>query len=237
MSMRRFVSGVLIFVFVAAVAVFPLPAAHAQTPIQFESAASSCEEAIFSFDFTSKPPVETSPSLAVSFTFAAVSAEDSQGTPLGEEYFDYAGSGVLYEGTITYSQRPVGDVTLTLWIAPVGVSALHPGQIDGYYFAVDSVTIPAQCDAGCDTLIAIPSQAVMGQFVSDALLYYTPGQLIVPNLTVPAGKTYLVIGQDASGQFRKILLQCQFVWVPLNSVGPDPEPLWNNKPLPTTVVQ
>jgi hypothetical protein len=173
---------------------------------------------------------------AAAFTFAAVSAEDSEGTPLGEQYFDYVGTGVLYEGTISYSQQPVGDVTLRLWITGVGSPALDPRQVDGNFFEVDTITVPAQCAVGCDLLVAIPSQAVMGQFVADALIYYAPGKLIVPNLTIPAGKTYLVIGQDASGQYRKILLQCKFVWVPFASVGPDPEALWNNKPLPTTVV-
>jgi hypothetical protein len=91
--------------------------------------------------------------------------------------------------------------------------------------------------AGCDTLLAIPSQAVMGQFTSDATVYWAPETGAATPLTVSTGKTYRVTGQDATGQFRQIILECQFVWVPLNTVGPDPEPLWGGAPLPTTVVK
>lgn len=91
--------------------------------------------------------------------------------------------------------------------------------------------------AGCDTLIKIPSQSVMGLFVSDAPVYWAPDASATTGLTITAGKTYRVTGQDATGQFRQIILQCQFVWVPFNSVGPNPDAVWNNAPLPTTVVK
>ncbi len=91
--------------------------------------------------------------------------------------------------------------------------------------------------AGCDALISIPSQAVMGLFTSDATVYWAPETGAATELTITAGKTYRVTGQDATGQFRQIILECQFVWVPFNTVGPDPEPLWGSAPLPTTVVK
>jgi hypothetical protein len=91
--------------------------------------------------------------------------------------------------------------------------------------------------AGCDALVNIPAQAVMGQFTSNATVYWAPETGAATDLTVAAGKTYRVTGQDATGQFRQIILECQFVWVPFNTVGPDPEPLWGGAPLPTTVVK
>jgi hypothetical protein len=91
--------------------------------------------------------------------------------------------------------------------------------------------------AGCDTLVSIPSQAVMGLFTSNATVYWAPESGAATPLTISAGKTYRVTGQDATGQFRQIILECQFVWVPFNTVGPDPEPLWGSAPLPTTVVK
>jgi hypothetical protein len=33
------------------------------------------------------------------------------------------------------------------------------------------------------------------------------------------------------------LLVCTFLWVPKGTLGPDPEPLWHNTPLPTTIVE
>jgi hypothetical protein len=95
----------------------------------------------------------------------------------------------------------------------------------------------SDCGIGCDALVAIPSQAVMGLFTSNATVYWAPETGAATPLTISAGKTYRVTGQDATGQFRQIILECQFVWVPFNTVGPDPEPLWGSAPLPTTVVK
>jgi hypothetical protein len=103
--------------------------------------------------------------------------------------------------------------------------------------AIDNLATGNADAPGCDAVLLIPSQAVMGQFVADAPVYWGPDSSKTTGLTIQVGKTYRVIGQDASGQYRQIILQCQFVWVPANTVGPDPDSVWNNRPLPTTVVQ
>lgn len=90
--------------------------------------------------------------------------------------------------------------------------------------------------AGCDQYVAIPSQAVGGQFVANAPVYYEPRSGAQTTTVIEAGNTYLVVGQDATGQFRKVLISCQWVWVPANTVGPNPQAPWNGAPLPTTVV-
>jgi hypothetical protein len=90
---------------------------------------------------------------------------------------------------------------------------------------------------GCDTTINIPSQAVVGQFVTNASAYFEPGNLITnPPVTIEAGKTYWVAGQDATGMYRKVLLGCTWVWVQSNTVGPNYDDVWHGKPLPTNVV-
>ncbi len=91
--------------------------------------------------------------------------------------------------------------------------------------------------AGCPALVNIPSQAVMGQFVMDAPVLRTPDAGSATGLTVTAGKTYRVTGQDATGQFRQIILECSFVWVPANTVGTYADAVWPGAPLPTTVVK
>jgi hypothetical protein len=90
---------------------------------------------------------------------------------------------------------------------------------------------------GCDVLIAVPSTAVSGMFVADATVYWEPGKLTSPLVTIPAGNTYLIAGQDVTGQFRKVLLACQWLWVETNTVGPNPQAPWNGSPLPTAVVE
>jgi hypothetical protein len=79
--------------------------------------------------------------------------------------------------------------------------------------------------------------AVMGLFTADAPAYSTPGQLIEPSLTIQAGKTLYVFGHDASQQYYQVLLACTFLWVPKDTLGSDPEPLWHNTPLPTTIME
>lgn len=89
---------------------------------------------------------------------------------------------------------------------------------------------------GCDLATGIPAGAVSGEFVDYATVYSTPGNPIYPPLTIAPGRTYLVVGQDASGQYRKILLSCSWVWVESDTVIPDGQSPWNGMPFPTTIV-
>jgi hypothetical protein len=92
---------------------------------------------------------------------------------------------------------------------------------------------------GCDTLIARPSNAVVGAFVKDAQTYWAPdaGKATAnPSIVLPAGKTVWVHGLDASKSFYKIEWQCSLLWVPANTLGPNFDKVWNGAPLPATVV-
>jgi hypothetical protein len=108
-----------------------------------------------------------------------------------------------------------------------------------------SATFSVSCDyvpppaiaPGCDVFVPIPSTAVSGMFVADAAIYWAPGKLTSPLVTIPAGNTFLVAGQDETGQFRKVLLACQWLWVEAYTVGPNPQAPWNGMPLPTAVVE
>lgn len=90
---------------------------------------------------------------------------------------------------------------------------------------------------GCDALIAIPPTAVVGAFVADAQVYWKPDALTNPVITISAGKTAWVLGQDASGMYNKIIWSCSLVWVPKNTMGPNPDAVWMGKPLPADVVK
>ncbi len=103
--------------------------------------------------------------------------------------------------------------------------------------AENTYTVTSTDCGGCDTLIAIPPQAVSGAFTQDAELYWAPGQLVNPLTTIAAGNTYLVAGQDATGMYRQVLLVCTWVWVRADTVGPNYDAIWNGTPLPTDVVE
>jgi hypothetical protein len=49
--------------------------------------------------------------------------------------------------------------------------------------------------------------------------------------------TYWVLGADASGRYYKILLSCQYLWIPVESIQPSFEPPWSGQALPTTNVE
>jgi hypothetical protein len=84
----------------------------------------------------------------------------------------------------------------------------------------------------------ITSTAVVGQFVTNTPTYWRPGDLTNnPLITIPAGQTAWVLGIDATGQYYKIVWVCNYLWVPISDMGPNPDAVWNSAPLPTGTVQ
>ncbi len=45
-----------------------------------------------------------------------------------------------------------------------------------------------------------------------------------------------MIGEDDSSQYYKIMLSCQFLWVPIDTMQPSYQSPWSGQPLPTRVV-
>lgn len=90
---------------------------------------------------------------------------------------------------------------------------------------------------GCDALMNIPSTAVGGLFVADAPVYWKPGKLTDPRVTIKAGNTAWVIRLDASRQYYEIIWSCQYVWVPAHTLAPNPDAVWKSRPLPDGLVQ
>jgi len=90
---------------------------------------------------------------------------------------------------------------------------------------------------GCDVRMWKPANAVVFQFTAPADLYWSPDNLITPLITLPAGKTAWVLSLDSTGQFYQIIWGCQYLWVEANNVGPNPDDVWHNAPLPSFVVE
>ncbi len=86
-----------------------------------------------------------------------------------------------------------------------------------------------------DTCLQLTANAVVGQMASATQAYWAPGK-ISPDVVINAG-TYWVLGTDSSGQYYKILLACQYLWVPVDSMQPSFQLPWNGQPLPTTDVE
>ncbi|MCD4686198.1 MAG: hypothetical protein K8S97_09700 [Anaerolineae bacterium] len=148
-------------------------------------------------------------------------------------------------------------VTVTGYLSDVEVfsdvvTGTDPAGFDdweGYYAhsgTFDEVHVNANCmaldhlsthgTAGCDVNIPIPAGSVVGTFTADAATYWSPGNLTDPIVTISAGNTAWVLGLDASGAYYKIVWVCDYLWVPVSSMGPNYDAVWNGAPLPTGVV-
>ena len=123
---------------------------------------------------------------------------------------------------------------------PIYETRLTLNCVAGTYAVVFSGAIsPAETAAlpGCDVLLPIPATAVGGTVVADAPVYWEPGELTSPLVTIKAGNTARVLGLDASGQYYKIIWVCDYLWVPKATLGPNYDAVWNGAPLPVEVVE
>ena len=87
-------------------------------------------------------------------------------------------------------------------------------------------------------MVPIPETAVGGAFTQTTPIYHSPSMdAVVPDVVVEAGKTIWVYGLDESGGFYKVMLAGNFFWVPVETLGPNYDDVWQGTPLPTVVVE
>jgi hypothetical protein len=94
--------------------------------------------------------------------------------------------------------------------------------------------LPTALGAGDFCGLGIPDGSVIGDMPFNTQAYWAPGEA-ASGVIINAG-TYHVIGQDATGEWRKIVLGCAHLWVPIGSMGPSYQSPQNGAPLPTRVV-
>ncbi len=152
--------------------------------------------------------------IAVNTTYTCAFTAEITGAAGYRETNTVTASGV-HENQLGFS----GNSTVTVQIVRGSVEPVKP------------VPVP-----GCDVLLPIPKTAVGGTFVADAPVYWSPGKLTNPLVTIKAGNSARVIGLDASGQYYKIIWVCGYVWVPKATMGPNYDAVWNGAPLPVGVV-
>jgi hypothetical protein len=101
-------------------------------------------------------------------------------------------------------------------------------NIDPAESGSESLSVPA-----CG--ISIPSGSVVGQFTTNTLLYWAVQDGATTEAMVRAGQTAWTTG--VNGNYRQVVWSCQYLWVPLNTMGPNYDSVWNGTPLPTGAVQ
>ena len=146
-------------------------------------------------------------------------------------------------GPLLAQARGIGTGQTSLLVSESGtyefcIGGLPPDADKGCWETTVTLKAYAGCEitAGCPLMVHLPATAVVGAFVADARLFYAPGTAIEPELVLEAGKTAYVLGVDQSGAYYKIVWGCDYLWVPVGTMGPNPDSVWNNTPLPTGVV-
>ncbi|MBN1564587.1 MAG: hypothetical protein JXA10_12150 [Anaerolineae bacterium] len=182
------------------------------------------ESAVYTFTFTEVeriiPPGEVSQAAAGGLAPITVVLVDDASS------FNVLAGPVAVPGTLIYQMPEPGE-----------------GQPSGLGFVVmsggegRSISVGVSCGfVGCDGLINIPPQAVVGSFFENSELYWTPGEMVSPMTYIEAGNTYYIAGQDETGMYRKVLVSCTWAWVRADTVGPNYDEVWNGRSLPTDVV-
>ena len=123
-----------------------------------------------------------------------------------------------------YLERPIGSVLYAWTLVLDGcntANVLYNGLTSGYAVPVTGCTL------------SIPTGSVVGEAPLGAQIYYEPGN--ITSYTLNPG-TYIVVGQDESETYYKVVLACQFVWVQKNTMQPSYQAPQNGAPLPTRVV-
>lgn len=168
-------------------------------------------------------------------TLVTIVAEQSNPTCRAEGNLHFGSC----EGPLVAQAIGTGSGQTTLVIDEGGTYELCiGGSSDGCGETTVTVTAYSACSrppiAACP--LTIPSSAVMGTFTSTTRLYYSPEKVIVPAATLSAGQSAYVLGVDSTGAYYKIIWVCQYLWVPVETIGPNYDTVWGGRPLPTDIV-
>ncbi|MBN2304151.1 MAG: hypothetical protein JXQ72_06735 [Anaerolineae bacterium] len=148
-------------------------------------------------------------------------------SPYNEQSYIYDTSDAkVYEAGYEADCTGVADgdpAVMTSWSRPIGTAT-------GNTPAANSEPVP-----GPD-MVAIPDYAVVGAFTQSTVFYYAPRMDAASDVAIEAGTTLWVFGLDESGQFYQVLLSGKFFWVPVGTIGPNYDDVWNGAPLPANVV-
>lgn len=107
-----------------------------------------------------------------------------------------------------------------------------PGEEPSVPEPAEAPSAPPSC-----RLIRLPNGSVVGTFLADAVAHWAPGKMTEPHVVFSAGKTAWVVGMDETESYYKIAYMCDWLWVPVASMGPNYDAVWNGTALPTTIAK
>jgi hypothetical protein len=110
------------------------------------------------------------------------------------------------------------------------------GMCSGAGTGTASVTYTDLTEGAGPDMVALPADAVVGTFTQSSVLYWDDNVDAATEMVMETGKSLWVLGTNTGGTFYKVLLSGHALWVPVGSVGPTYDAVWNGAPLPTTIV-
>jgi hypothetical protein len=168
-----------------------------------------------------------------------IDVTDGAGTLLytltfGNVLGSYAGGMI---GTTAYTTAPQSN-PITVTVTSLAGNGLPEQATVIGQGTCDSLLIPATPPAPPTQTIClspVPDGSVIGEMPFDTQAYWAPGQ-IATDVIINAG-TYYVFGVDETGEWYKIGLACNYLWVPVTSMQPSDQAPQNGAPLPTRIVE
>lgn len=136
-----------------------------------------------------------------------------------------------------------GDYVLSGAVACIAESYFQPASLPaGTAYKLQACNpapttqepVPEVLPTSAACTLVVPLGSVVGDAPFSTQVYYEPGKAS-PGVMLNPG-TYIVLGQDESESFYKIMLACQFVWVEKAAMQPSFQAPQNGAPLPTTIV-
>jgi len=114
-------------------------------------------------------------------------------------------------------------------------NSLNSGLSGRYQFQVRGGTVNTPVQQNLNSCGApTTANSVVGELPFRTQAYYEPGNAS-PGLFVNPG-TYWVLGVDQNVEYYKIILACEYVWVPVQNMQPNYDAVWQGRALPTDVV-
>ncbi len=148
------------------------------------------------------------------------------------EQLDTFVDGVLvYRSTYTVNCSADGPATVTL--VNEEITSGDPGPGTGPGAGLEPIVVPVP---GPD-MVAIPDGAVVGTFTTSTPLYFQPEASSASTYSMGAGQSLWVFGLDESGEFYQVLLSGKTYWVPVETMGPTFDAVWQGHPLPANTVE
>ena len=148
-------------------------------------------------------------------------ATDGAGNVL-RDFFNTLSLGDYVFGDLIFTTAPTADPITVKFISLAG-----NGLLEQTVFSIQG-----SCGGSC---LPLTANAVVGDMPAATQADYAPGQ-VASGVVINPG-TYWVLGEDASGKYYKILLACQYLWVPVESMQPSFQAPWQGQPLPTDNVE